>query len=109
MNYKKEVVDALDSLNIPVEWLNYDGTATTYITFFRIDERGEAWAEDQEVATGYYIQIDLWSLANTTTLEGQIKAAMAAAGWTRTSAQDFYEKDTGIYHVAIRFAYVKKE
>lgn len=109
MNYKKLIRDTLVPLGVPVEFSNYSGDETTYITFFRYNEQGEEWAEDEEIATGYYIQVDIWSKSDYTILEDQVKAAMISAGFSRSSAQDFYEKDTGIYHAAIRFVYVKKE
>jgi len=106
MNYKKKIKDALTSLNVPLEFQNYTGSATTYITYFCYTEQGEAWAENEEIATGYYVQVDIWSKANYTTLEGQVMAAMIAAGFNRTSAQDLFEKDPKIFHKAIRFVYV---
>lgn len=107
MNYKKKIVDILTHLGVPVAFLAYNGTKSTYMTFFCYNEQGEEWAEDSEVATGYSVQIDIWSKSDYTTLEAQVQTAMLDAGFKRTSAQDFYETDTKIYHKAMRFIYIE--
>jgi len=106
MNYKKLIMDTLASLTVPVEFQVYSGTAATYITFLCYNEQGEEWAEDAEIATGYYVQVDIWSKSDYTTLEGQVKDALIVAGFSRTSAQDLYEPETKTYHKALRFVYV---
>ena len=101
------IVTALTPLGVPVYYLRYYGPAVpTYITFYYYNEQGEAWAENEEIATGYYVQIDVWSKSDFITLVEQVKSEMKAAGFIRTSAIDFYEYDTQIYHRAIRFYYV---
>ena len=106
MNVNKLIKDSLSSLTVPVSFQTYAGTLTTYITFFCYNEQGEAWAEDQEVATGFYVQVDVWSKDDYTTLAGQVQAAMIAAGFSRTTSADLYESDTKIFHRALRFVYV---
>jgi len=106
MNYNQTIIDALENLGVPVAFQAYTGTAQTYITFFCYNEQGEEWAEDAEIATGYYIQVNLWSKSDYTTLAGQVKDAMIAAGFARTGSQDLYEPETKIYHKALRFVCV---
>jgi hypothetical protein len=103
VSYKKLIKDTLAPLGIPVAFQSYSGDAKTYITYSCYLEQGEEWAEDEEIATGFYVQVDIWSKADYTTLEGQVKIAMLSAGFKRTSAQDFYENDTKTYHKALRF------
>ena len=101
------LVSALQPLGVPVSFRNYSGSALTYITFFCYNEQGEAWAENEEIATGFYYQVDIWSKGDYLTLTTQVKNAMEAAGFIRTMAQDLpYEPDTKIYHRAMRFSYV---
>lgn len=100
---RKLVKDTLTPAGVPVEFMKYSGTATTYITFFFYNEQGEDWAENEETATGYSLQVDIWSLSDYTVLEGQVKSLMQAAGFIRTAAIDLYESDTKVYHRAIRF------
>lgn len=98
-----EITAALKTLNIPVSFLHYSGDESTYITFFFYDEINEESSDDEEEIEGYYPQIDLWSNSDCTLLVLQIKAAMKSAGFIFTNKQDLYEKDTGIYHIALRF------
>jgi len=100
------IANTLASLGVPVSWQKYSGTATTYITFLVYNKQGEAWAENVEIATGYYLQVDIWSKGDYSSIEAQVEVAMIAAGFIRTTAQDLYESDTQIYHKAMRFSYV---
>jgi hypothetical protein len=101
-----KVIEALKSLNVPVSFQKYNGKQSTYITFFNYLEQGEQYADNEEKATGYYIQIDLWSKNDYTELVKSVKNAMKAAGFIRTSAADLFESDTKIYHKAMRFFYL---
>lgn len=81
----------------------YDSPPDTYCTYFVYNEQGEAWAENESISTGYYVQVDIWSKGNYSTLYQQVKAAMVSAGFHFSYAQDLYENDTKIFHKAIRF------
>jgi len=100
------LVKVLKPLDVPVSWQTYLGTATSYITFFCYNEQGEAWAENDEIATGYYVQVDVWSKGDNSPLVDQVKLTLEAEGFKRTTALDQYESDTQIYHKAMRFNYV---
>ena len=106
MNIHKLIHDTLTPLNVPVNLQTYSGKAPMYITYHVYDEMGEEWAENEEIATGYYIQVDVWSAGDYLILVDNVKAAMKAAGFKRDYAQDFYENDTKIFHKAIRFNYI---
>ena len=101
----KMVIDALSGLNVPVAFLKYTGTAKPYITFFFYNERGEVFAENEEVATRYSLQVDVWSSGNYTALVNQVKDALKSVGFSRIDAKDLYEDDTKIYHKAMFFRY----
>ena len=100
------IISALAPLGIPVSNLKYSGIATTYITFFCYNEQGEAWAENKEIATGFYMQVDVWSKGDFTAIVEQVKTLLEGAGLARTYATEMYEDDTKIYHKATRFVYV---
>lgn len=78
-----------------------------YLTYTIIDEWGSEFAENEEIATEYNIQIDIFSKGDYTILEEKVKEVMATSEFYRTSAFDFYEDDTGLYHKVIRFIYTK--
>lgn len=107
MNINKLIKDTLNILGVPVSFQTYKGSEKTYITYFCYNEQGEAWAENKEIATGFYIQVDVWSKTDYTELVEMVMTTMLAAGFTRTIAQDLYENDTQIYHKTMRFVYVK--
>lgn len=102
----KLVIEALKSLNVPVSFQKYNGKESTYITFFNYLEHGEQYADNEEKATGYYIQVDVWSKNDYTELVEKVKNYMKAAGFIRTSAADLFESDIKIYHKALRFLYL---
>lgn len=105
----KLVKDTLAHLNTPVAFQKYSGTATTYITFFEYAEKGEFWADNQELQTGHYIQVDVWSKSDYTTLAGNILSALIDAGFRRQYSNDLYENDTGFYHRVMRFNFVENK
>jgi len=106
MSIGKTVKDILIPLGAPVSRSNYNDSEATYITYFCYNEQGEEWAENVEIATGYYVQVDVWSDTDYVPLVAQVQAAMIAAGFIRTTAQDLYEPDTKTYHKALRFSYI---
>ncbi|HEX9060410.1 MAG TPA: hypothetical protein VF941_09545 [Clostridia bacterium] len=107
MSVNKLIIDTLKPLNTPVSFQAYSGTASTYITFFIYNELGEAYSENKEKATGFYVQVDIWSKTDYTQLAKDVKTAMENAGFKRTSGADLYESETETYHKAIRFVYVQ--
>jgi hypothetical protein len=104
MNYKELIKETLAPVNIPVAFQVYRGSVDKYITFFCYNKQGELFAENTEIATGYYLQVDVWSKTDDCDVfTAQIEALMQTIGFQRNSAADFYESDTKIYHTAIRF------
>jgi hypothetical protein len=106
MSINKLIIDTLKPL-APVGFQTYTGTAETYITFFFYDENAALIADDVELKTNYYLQIDVWSKSDYTSLVDQVKNKLIALGFARRSAVDFYEKDTKTFHKAMRFSYVQ--
>jgi len=100
------IKNTLAPLGIPVTNLKYSGSATTYITFFSYNEHGEEWAEDKEIATGFYIQVDVWSKGDCTDIAAQAKTLLENAGFRRTYATEMYENDTLTFHKVLKVTYV---
>jgi hypothetical protein len=105
VNIRSLIISTLTTLGVPVSFQAYKGSETTYVTFFEYDEQGCEWAENQEVAATYYIQVDIWSKADYSAIEEKVRLLMRAAGFFRVSATEFYEDDTKFFHKAIRFSY----
>lgn len=109
-NIKKYTRDVLSDSAITnltadkkVYFLHATNPLTPYIEYQMYDENGEEWAENKEIATDYYVQVDIFSKADYTALEDKIREKMASAGFRRSMAADLYEPDTELYHKAMRF------
>lgn len=79
------------------------------ITFFEVDNRDRDFADDRSIASLVVVQIDVWSKGSTSVIAGQVDKTMKSLGFTRSSAPDFLEDDTGVYHKAMRFRTVLQE
>lgn len=100
--------DVLQPTGVPVNKLKYTGSATTYITYFNYNEQGEAFAENREIATSYYIQVDIWTKDDFTDLYKQVLSLMTQAGYFRVYAYETYENETQIKRKIIRFQYCEE-
>jgi hypothetical protein len=103
MSINKDILTALKDIGVPVSFQHYSGEADTYITFFTYLDKPEQHADDGELITGHYVQIDVWSKRDYTSLVKTIHQRMLAAGFTKLNFYDLYEQDLNIYHKAMRF------
>ena len=103
------IINTLKPIGVPVTFQNYAGKETTYITFFTYLEQGEEFADDEEIVTGHYIQVDVWSKGNYMEVVNEVKERMKQAGFRRRSEYELYEKDTKIFHKVLRFVYEEEE
>lgn len=97
------VLKALEGIDVPVQFQHYSGTADPYITFFTYLDRPEQSADDAEIITGYYVQVDIWSKRDYTVLAQTVHQKMLSAGFIKKAYYDLYEQDLKIYHKAMRF------
>lgn len=88
-----------------VYFLHASNPKTPYVEYEIYDEFGEEWAENIEVATSYYVQVDIFSYEDYTEIENKVKEKMISADFQRTMAADMYEEDTKLYHKAMRFIF----
>ncbi|MEK5332016.1 hypothetical protein [Lysinibacillus sp. FSL W8-0992] len=105
MSINKIIRDALLPLGVPVMYMTYTGTATTYITFFRYNERGALQADDKEQLTRHSVQVDIWGKEDIEALTESVKDQLQAIGFVRNSYFEDFEKETKTYHKAYRFYY----
>ncbi|MHB9949485.1 hypothetical protein CF055_10485 [Clostridium botulinum] len=106
MSINKLIIDALKSLNVPIRFQTYEGKEETYITFFCYNEQGEGFADDTEIVTGFYTQVDIWSKGNIEKLKEDTVKLLKANGFVKRTIHDgLYEPDTGIFHKVLRFFY----
>ena len=86
-----------------VYFLHAEAATAPYLEYEIIDEFGKEWAENKEIATNYYVQVDIFSMGDYSTIENAVKEKMIEAGFKRSMAADLYESDTKLYHKAMRF------
>lgn len=103
MSINQEVISALIDIKVPVKFQTYTGKSDTYITFFTYLDQPEQHADDEETATGYYIQIDIWSKSDYTEIVKEVHQHMTGAHFTKLNFYDLYESDTKTYHKVMRF------
>ena len=80
------------------------------MTFFLYNEVEALHAENKPKAFISYYQVDVWRRGRRVEEEQKalIRNALYAAGFSGYSAQTFYERDTGIHHVAIRVNFTQE-
>lgn len=105
MSMNALVLSTLGPLPVPVEYMDYTGASTTYITFFFYNEQGALFGDDEEIQTAYGLQVDVWSMGDYTNLVDQTKELLKQVGFIRNFAIDLFEEDTKIYHKSLRFNY----
>lgn len=88
-----------------VHFLHALNPVAPYIEYEFYDEDGNTWEEGQEISTNYYLQVDIFSKGSYTDLENVIKKKMISAGFKRSMAADLFEKDTQLFHKAMRFIF----
>ena len=109
-NIKKLLKDTLSNTEIlnlladnKVYFLHANNPSTPYVEYEIFDENGEEWAENKEIATNYYVQVDIFSKVDYTNIENKIKEKMINAGFDRSMCADLFENDTQLFHKAMRF------
>lgn len=103
MSINSDIITALADLDVPVRFQTYTGTADPYITFFTYLDQVEKHADDRELITGHYVQVDVWSKGDYTDVVESVHEKMTAAGFRKKGFYDFYEDDTKTYHKVMRF------
>ena len=105
----KLIMDTLKPLNVPISFQKSSSKTFPYITFFEYLDQGEVYSDDIENCAGHYIQVDIWSKDDYSTLKEQVVDLLEQQGFKRQSGQDLYETDTQIYHRVIRFFYLEEK
>lgn len=101
-----EIYNALTPIGIPVVSLHYEGQAETYITFQQYDEQTLISADDEEYATVYYYQVNVFSKKDFADMVLQVKEAMKTINAYRTNETELYYDE--YYQHSIRFKITRK-
>lgn len=98
----KEIIDLLPDRRVYFLHAN-SPTKELYLEYEIINEHGVEYSEGNEDYTTYIVQVDIFSTGDYTQLEEVVKKIMLQNNFNRDMAADLYEKETGLYHKAMRF------
>jgi hypothetical protein len=99
--------DKTKGLGVPVEFLFYEGNASTYVTYMQLDKDNAEAGDDEVIGCVQYYDFDIYSKGNYLSVVADLIRIMTAAGWTYQPSRDspdMYERDTKYYHKTICLA-----
>lgn len=105
MNLNKLIMDTLRPLGVPVSFARYNQTADTYIVFVEYNQASRINAEDEELITKHFFQVDVFSNGNYLQLVKDLKKLMKVAGFGRMFESETYDEDMNMYRKILRFNY----
>lgn len=108
MSLNKLIRDTLSPLGVPVAFANYNQTADTYIVFIEYNQAPRLNADDQEVITKHFFQVDIFSKGNYLQLVEDVKERMKQAGFSRMFESETYEEEMKMFRKILRFNYDTK-
>lgn len=108
MSLNKLIMDTLKTLDVPVAFANYNQTADTYIVFIEYNQAPRLNADDQEVITKHFFQVDIFSKGNYLQLVEDVKERMKQAGFSRMFESETYEEEMKMFRKILRFNYDTK-
>lgn len=103
MSINNEVLRALKDIGIPVSFQTSKNEKYPYLTFFTYLDTTIQHADDEEIITGYFIQIDIWSKTDYIKIAKEVHQSMLTANFIKQRFHDLYEEDTKVYHKVMRF------
>lgn len=108
MSVDKLVKDTL-SLLAPTSQGTYTGDESTYIIFNEYNQTSALNADDEEMLTKHFYQIDVFSTGNFNQLVKRVKDSMKQAGFGRMFESGTFDNDMQMFRRIIRFSYISKE
>lgn len=108
MNLNKLIMDTLKPLGIPVAFGNYNQAEDTYIVFIEYNQAPQINADDDEIITKHFFQVDVFSRNNYLQLIKDVKRLMKQAGFGRMFESETYDDDMKMYRKILRFNYESK-
>lgn len=106
MNIYNKLKTTLATLTVSCVPIEFGGSDTTYVIYTSYNEKGEAFANTyDEMAGGYYIQIDIWSNTLQVDLKEQIKTLLKQNGFFDITSRDLYDSQKRFDHTVIDCTY----
>lgn len=101
----KLIMDTLKPLGVPVSFLSYNNTADTYIVFLEYNQASRMNADDVELITKHFFQVDVFSSGNYLQLVKDVRRLMKQAGFGRMFESETYDDDMKKFRKILRFNY----
>lgn len=105
MNLNKLIMDTLTPLGVPVSFARYNNVADTYIVFLEYNQASRMNADDVEVITKHFFQVDVFSGGNYLQLVNDVRRLMKDAGFGRMFESETYDDDMKKFRKIMRFNY----
>lgn len=105
MNLNRLIMDTLKPLGVPVSFGTYNQTADTYIVFIEYNQAPRMNADDEEIITKHFFQVDVFSRGNYLQLVKDVKQRMKEAGFGRMFESETYDADMKMFRKILRFNY----
>lgn len=86
-----------------------DNVKAPYIEYEILNEQGTLYAENDEIVTGYSVQVDVFTKTSYTEIVKNIKEIMIENGFRREFGGSLYEDKARLFHYVLRFNYEKEE
>lgn len=103
MNLNKLIRDTLLPLGVPVAKLRYNQTAPTYIVYTEYNQAPRFNADDQELITKHFYQVDVFSKSDFTDLVNEVRTRLTEVGFKRMFESETYDEDMNMYRSIMRF------
>nr|DAQ85193.1 MAG TPA: tail component [Caudoviricetes sp.] len=97
---------------IPVNFLRYNGSSETYITYMMTDADSVLHGDDELLNYVEYYDIDIYSKGNYKPIIKVLKGLLTAVGFMwepDRSSEDMYDDDTKYYHKTLCFSIERSE
>lgn len=97
---------------IPVNFLRYNGSSETYITYMMTDADSVLHGDDELLNYVEYYDFDIYSKGNYKPIIKVLKGLLTAVGFMwepDRSSEDMYEDDTKYYHKTLCFSIERSE
>ena len=89
------------AVSVPVKRPDFKGNPDQYITYHLLGNVGTIYAEGVEAETGTRFSVDIWSKIDYVDLLVAVKTALQNARYTCTVLTEYFERDSGYYHVVL--------
>lgn len=103
MNLGKLIIDTLTPLGYPVAKMRYNQRADTYIVFTEYNQAPRMKADDEEIITKYFYQVDVFSKTDFTDLVNDVRKELNKVGFKRMFESETYDEDMNMYRSIMRF------